>query len=79
MQVEARLARREEAKAREESPDRVAGITNILGGDDSFAAAKARWVGVRWGVVWWQQQAGQVSALLCAAVAAHTAFTRVRV
>lgn len=45
-QVEARLARREEAKAREESPDRVAGVANIMGGDDSFAAAKARWVAV---------------------------------
>jgi hypothetical protein len=44
LQVEARLARREEAKAREESPDLMAaGGAHIMGGDDSFAAAKARW------------------------------------
>jgi len=44
-QVEARLARREEAKAREDSPDLMAaGGANIMGGDDSFAAAKARCV-----------------------------------
>jgi hypothetical protein len=44
LQVEARLARREEAKAREDSPDLMAaGAAHIMGGDDSFAAAKARW------------------------------------
>lgn len=44
VQVEARLARREEARAREDSPDLVpvAGGGSIMGGDDSFAAAKAR-------------------------------------
>jgi hypothetical protein len=46
-QVEARLARRADAKAREESPDlMVAGSMSVMGagGDDSFAAAKARCV-----------------------------------
>lgn len=43
-QVEAHIARREGAKAREESPDLMAaGAANIMGGDDSFAAAKARY------------------------------------
>jgi hypothetical protein len=41
-QVEARLARREEAKAREEDDLMAAPAVNIMGGDDSFAAAKAR-------------------------------------
>jgi hypothetical protein len=38
------MARREAARAREESPDTVpvTGGGNIMGGDDSFAAAKAR-------------------------------------
>ena len=43
-QVEARLARREEARAREDSPDLVpvTGGGDLMGGDDSFQAAKAR-------------------------------------
>lgn len=41
-QVEARLARREEAKAREDDDLMAAPTVNIMGGDDSFAAAKAR-------------------------------------
>eukprot|EP00775_Hariotina_reticulata_P004090 gene4090-4337_t len=42
--VEGRIARREEAKAREASPElmTVTGGGSIMGGDDSFAAAKAR-------------------------------------
>ena len=37
------MARREDAKAREQSPDLMAtGAANIMGGGDSFAAAKAR-------------------------------------
>lgn len=42
--VEARAARREAARAREDSPPlmRVTGGGDIMGGDDSFAAAKAR-------------------------------------
>lgn len=38
------MARREEARAREDSPDLVpvTGGGNIMGGDDSFQAAKAR-------------------------------------
>eukprot|EP00195_Chlamydomonas_chlamydogama_P006780 CAMPEP_0202905990 /NCGR_PEP_ID=MMETSP1392-20130828/36933_1 /ASSEMBLY_ACC=CAM_ASM_000868 /TAXON_ID=225041 /ORGANISM="Chlamydomonas chlamydogama, Strain SAG 11-48b" /LENGTH=353 /DNA_ID=CAMNT_0049594321 /DNA_START=32 /DNA_END=1093 /DNA_ORIENTATION=- len=42
--VEKRVARREEAKARESSPDRafLPGGGDMMGGDDSFAAAKAR-------------------------------------
>jgi hypothetical protein len=41
-QVEARLARREEAKARDDEDLMAAPAINIMGGDDSFAAAKAR-------------------------------------
>lgn len=43
-QIEKRIARREEAKARDASPDiqRLPGGGDIFGGDDSFAAAKAR-------------------------------------
>lgn len=53
LQVEARLARREEARAREDSPDTlpVTGGGNIMGGDDSFEAAKARQV-IQHGRVW---------------------------
>lgn len=58
LQVEARMARREEARAREDSPDTVpvTGGGSIMGGDDSFEAAKARQVlehgrGVVWCVV----------------------------
>ena len=42
--VEARVARRQDARAREESPDMVKliGGGDVMGGDDSFAAAKAR-------------------------------------
>ena len=41
--VEARIARREEARARDVSPDAcVTGGGNVLGGTDSFAAALAR-------------------------------------
>jgi hypothetical protein len=41
--VEARVARREEARARDVSPDaRVTGGGNIMGGTDSFSAALAR-------------------------------------
>jgi hypothetical protein len=42
LQVEARLARREEAKARDDDDLMAAPTVNIMGGDDSFAAAKAR-------------------------------------
>lgn len=43
--VEKRIARREAARAREDSPEmlRVTGGGDVMGGDDSFAAAKARW------------------------------------
>lgn len=43
-QVEKRMARREAARAREDSPEmmRVTGGGDVMGGDDSFAAAKAR-------------------------------------
>lgn len=49
--VEARVARREEARARETSPDLAfvpGGSRGLMGGgdDDSFQAAKARWAGV---------------------------------
>jgi len=42
--VEARVARRQDARAREESPEMVKliGGGDVMGGDDSFAAAKAR-------------------------------------
>ncbi|KAI8466459.1 MAG: hypothetical protein J3K34DRAFT_524543 [Monoraphidium minutum] len=42
--VEKRIARREAARAREDSPEitRVTGGGDVMGGDDSFAAAKAR-------------------------------------
>jgi hypothetical protein len=42
--IEKKMARREEAKARDSSPDRnfLPGGGDMMGGDDSFAAAKAR-------------------------------------
>lgn len=42
--IEKKIARREEAKARDSSPDRgfLPGGGDMMGGDDSFAAAKAR-------------------------------------
>ena len=42
--VEARVARREEKRAREDSPEitRLPGGGNVMGGDDSFAAARAK-------------------------------------
>lgn len=42
--VEARIGRREEKRAREESPEitKLPGGGNVMGGDDSFAAARAR-------------------------------------
>jgi len=42
--VETRVARRQDARAREESPEMVKliGGGDVMGGDDSFAAAKAR-------------------------------------
>lgn len=45
--VEARVARREEKRAREDSPEhlRLPGGGDVLGGGDSFQAAKARRVG----------------------------------
>ena len=43
-QVEKRAARRDAAKEREQSPEmnKLPGGGDIMGGDDSFAAAKAR-------------------------------------
>ena len=44
-QLEKKAARREAAKEREQSPDisKLPGGGDIMGGDDSFAAAKARY------------------------------------
>ena len=44
LQIEKRMARREATRAREDSPEmlRVVGGGSIMGGDDSFEAAKAR-------------------------------------
>ena len=44
-QLEKKDARREAAKEREQSPDtsKLPGGGDIMGGDDSFAAAKARY------------------------------------
>lgn len=44
--MEARAGRREEKRAREESPEitKLPGGGNVMGGDDSFAAARARFV-----------------------------------
>lgn len=46
--VEKRIARREDARAREASPDVavIPGGGDMYGGDDSFAAARSRWFSV---------------------------------
>lgn len=43
--IEKKMARREAAKAREDSPEvmRVTGGGDVMGGDDSFEAARARY------------------------------------
>ena len=42
--ADARVARRQDARAREDSPEmnKLIGGGDVMGGDDSFAAAKAR-------------------------------------
>ena len=47
--MEARAARRQDKRAREDSPEMVKliGGGDVMGGDDSFAAAKARRASVR--------------------------------
>ena len=52
-QLEKKAARREAAKEREQSPElnKLLGGGDIMGGDDSFAAAKARC-----GAAWLQKQ-----------------------
>ena len=44
-QIEQRMARREAAKERDQSPEllKLPGGGDIMGGDDSFSSAKARW------------------------------------
>ena len=48
-QIEQRMARREAAKERDQSPEqlKLLGGGDIMGGDDSFSSAKARckWIG----------------------------------
>ena len=47
--MEARAARRDEKRARDDSPEmnKLIGGGDVMGGDDSFAAAKARRVQTR--------------------------------
>ncbi|KAF8072677.1 SCI1 [Scenedesmus sp. PABB004] len=72
--VEARMARREEARARDASPDLVplAGGGDVMGGGDSFAAAKAREAKrVEWRDRKFAAKREEIAAKLSAAAAAE--------